>query len=497
MPMPLSDLSPERVRELAAQLGGDLSRDEAERYADRIAADLAGYAALDDLWRDVDRDRAPADVTVDPGPDEDPHNAYLATFEMGDGSGPLADLDVALKDNVAVAGVPLTCGSRVFEHATPGRHATVVRRLLDAGATLVGKTNMDELAYAPTGETSQFGSTSNPADPDHVAGGSSSGSGAAVGAGDVDAALGTDTGGSVRIPASFCGVVGFKPSYGVVPRTGVVDLSYSLDHVGVLARDVETAARTVDAMAGPDYRDQPSANARRVDLPTAPALDDVALDEVSLGMPRELCGDHVDDAVRSHVEDVVDDLSDRGVDVDPVSLPTVEDAVAVWNAVVNVELASSLLASGVPVARRQSVDPTWYDAAADAVAARGHAFGEKVRETTIVGAHLLDRYGGRHYTRAQAVRDRLRAEVDDALDGRDALVSPTMPTTAPALGEHRRADRPVPLAFNTRPADLAHVPAVSLPCGTVDDLPVGLQLYGGRYQDGHLLGVASAVADRL
>ena len=497
MDAPSTACDPEAVRRLANRLGHGVSDGELDRIAALVDSEVTSYATLMEERPARSRPDHPRDVTIDPGSEADPHNAFLATFALdGAETGPLAGLDVALKDNVAVAGVPTTCGSRVFETAVPGEHATVVDRLRAAGATVVGKTNMDEMAYGPTSETSQFGPVRNPVDREHVAGGSSSGSAAAVATGAVDVAVGTDTGGSVRIPSSLCGVVGVKPSYGAVSRSGVVDAAPSMDHVGPIARDLTTAARALDAMVGADSRDPASAAAERLGATTDGVEDPPALDACSFGVPEALFGEHVDDAVETRIRAVVDDVADAGATVEPVSLPGVPTLETVWKAIVNTELAAMFLASGAPVARRRSVDTDWYDAAADAVAARGDAFGETVRAMTTAGAWILEKEDGRPYTRALERREQFTAVLDRELAEHDALLSPTTPATAPTVSTDADTRR-VPLAYNTRPADLAHVPAVSLPAGRVDGLPIGLQLYGRRYEDAALLGVARAVERSL
>jgi len=499
------EFSADRLHALADRLGFAFGPGETEAALSAINAELPGYGALDALATPRSHDDPVSGVTLLPGADDDPLNAFVSRFAppSTDG-GPLDGLDVGIKDNTAVAGVPMTCGSRVFESAIPARHATVVRRLIDAGAAVVGKTNMDELAYGPTSETSAFGPVANPADADHVAGGSSSGSAAAVASGTLDAALGSDTGGSVRIPAAFCGVVGFKPSWGMVPRVGVVELAYTLDHVGPLAPDVETAALVFDAIAGPDPGDPASERARRLDGTAAEAAaEPPAVGDLSVGLPAELFADHVDAAVADRVRAVADGLASAGATVEEVRLPTVPDLVPAWNAITNVEFADTLRSRMVPVRRRAALDPAWQDAAAGALAERADDFGPVVRRKAVVGAHLLDR-GGRDYVRARAVADRLAGEFAAALSGRDVLLAPTTPTTAPATGRwaagsYSATDEgyDVPLAFNTRPADVAGVPAVSLPAGSADRLPVGLQLIGPRDADHALFGAAAAVEAHL
>jgi amidase/aspartyl-tRNA(Asn)/glutamyl-tRNA(Gln) amidotransferase subunit A len=498
----LSPVSPEWIAEAGASLGFGLTDADAERLARSVNAELDGYGVLDEIAppgaarsvdvRDVHR----------PSCETDPHNAYITRFVRdGAETGPLAGVDVAVKDNLAVAGVPMTCGSRVFEGVVPRRNAVVVDRLLAAGARLVGKTNMDELAYGPTSETSGFGPVTNPADTDRVAGGSSSGSAAAVAEGSADLALGSDTGGSVRIPASFCGVVGFKPTWGAVPRDGFVDLAPSLDHVGTLAPDVETAALGVDVVGGYDSRDPASAVASRagvgecaeaVSTPPDPA-------DLSVGVPGELLADHVSDGVRERFSAAVTALEAVGTTVVDVSVPTVADAVFVWNAVTNVEFAAALRRRALPLDRPGPYDLARLDTTAARHSAGGVGFGDVVRERALVGALLLEYDGGRYYTRARNACGRLKAEFDAALDGHDALVAPTMPVVAPELGARKPHNygesegTDVPLAFNTRPADLAGVPAVTVPDGDPGNgLPVGIQFLAGRFDDASVLRVARA-----
>ncbi|WP_299232878.1 amidase [Natronomonas sp.] len=484
-----------------SRLGIDLSETEAERIAEEVSSGLKGYDRLAANAAEYapGSDRAAFDVeTTRSEPGE--HNAFLARFERSGGAGALSGLDVALKDNIAVAGVPMTCGSAVFEDAVPGCDAAVVERLLDAGARLIGKTNMDELAYGPTSETSAFGPTPNPVDTDRVAGGSSSGSAAAVAAGDADAALGTDTGGSVRIPASFCGLVGFKPTWGVVSRFGVVELAYSLDHVGQFAADVSTAASVFDALVGFDQRDGATAAAGRIDRSAAGAVEDPpSIEDLSLAVPAEFFGPHVSDAVGSHVRERIDAMERAGASVASVSVPLFSEAVDVWNAITNVEFATSLRLSGAPLASRGPIDPEWHRAAAAGIGDPARSFGPVVRRKAIEGSHLIEGADARHYVAARNVRRAFTEQFASALEGHDAVVTPTMPVTAPELGEwsphsysSAGGDAPPPLAVNTRPADIAGVPAVTVPAGRIDGLPVGIQFACGHYEDAETLAIGAA-----
>ncbi|MFC7198737.1 amidase [Halospeciosus flavus] len=498
----MTDPDADRTRTLAALLG----RDPEDLEARGASADYDALPAAD-----AD-EPTPTDVRFDPGVPDDAFDAFVSTFDFSTtDDGPLAGWDLAVKDNLAVAGVPLTAGSRVLADATPARHAPAVSRLLDAGARLVGKTNMDELAYGPTGETSAFGPTRNPQDTAHVAGGSSAGSGAAVAAGIADAALGTDTGGSVRIPAAFCGVVGYKPSFGTVPRTGVVPLAPSLDHVGVLANSVADAAHVADVVAGPDGRDSATVGREPPSLAAA-ATDARAIEDCSFGLAEEFLGEHVDPAVRGRVERAVDALEAAGARVEHVSVPRFDLTAPVWDAITNVELAAALFAGLAPL-DGVGVDGAWHADAAEALRAvadgtADHAFADRLVENALDGAALLDEGGASVYTRALAECERFADGYADALGDHDALLAPTMPVTAPAVGEwplsaddrddrdDSDAERP-PLSVNVRQANLLGAPALSLPCGRVGGLPVGLQLLGTPGADTRLVAAAAAVEAEL
>ena len=405
---------------------------------------------------------------------------------------PLYGVPIGVKDIFHVDGLTTKAGSAVPSDLFQGPEASVVSMLRDAGAIVLGKTVTTEFAGGAPGHTR------NPHDTDHTPGGSSSGSAAAVAAGLCPLALGTQTGGSVIRPASFCGVVGFKPTWGMIPRTGMVELAYTLDHVGPLAKDVRTAARVFDAISGVDPGDPSSQRAAQLEAEATDSVDEPpGIPELSFGLPSELFADHVDDAVENHLRDAAAELAAAGAEVEEVSIPLIDDSVDVWNGITNVEFADTLRSDLVPLRRRVSMDPTWHDAAASALRTRGEAFGAVVRRKATVGAKLIDDGGGA-YVRARTVADRIADQFAAAIEGHDALLAPTMPVTAPAIGEwtpyftDAETDT-VPLAYNTRPADLAGVPAVTIPWGRIDGLPVGLQLVGPAFDDHKLLGIARSL----
>ncbi len=413
-------------------------------------------------------------------------NALVTRCDVGGGEGELDDLTVGVKDNISTEGVETTCGSAVLEGYEPPYDATVVERLKDAGARIVGKTNMDEFGMGTTTETSAHGATRNPVDTDHVPGGSSGGSAAAVASGDVDAALGTDTGGSVRCPAAFCGVVGLKPTYGLVSRYGLIAYANSLETVGPMARDVETTARVLDIIAGPDERDGTCNHgaddyAAAVEEPTA---------DVTIAVPEELLGEAVEDGVRAKFENALETLRDEGATVQEVSMPSLEKALAAYYVIAMGEASSNLARfDGVRYGPGGDGDG-WNEAFADARA----SFGDEVKRRVMLGTYALSEgYYGDYYDKAQNARALVRRDFEGVLDEADVVASPTMPLTPFEIGEALEAPMQMSLAdATTTPVNLAGVPSISVPAGRADGLPVGLQLTAGRFEETKLLRVARA-----
>jgi len=484
----MQDVTAEEMAEIAASLPIELAAGEADRLAERTNA-------LAPIYRDLEGEpvgaagAAGGAERVEPRDGgEDSHNAWLARFSLAreDATGPLSGVAVGVKDNMAVRGVELTCGSRAFEGVVPDRHAAVVDGLLGAGAEIAGKTNLDELAFGPTSETSAFGPVANPRAPDHVTGGSSSGSAAAVAAGEVDLALGSDTGGSIRIPASYCGIVGHKPTYGLVPLDGVVPLAYSMDHVGPLAVDVETAARGLDAIADPEPGREETYAA---DLGT-----DVS--ELTVGVVERLFAEHVAPGVERTVRDAIGDLADAGADVREVEIPGLERSREAWWGIAPAEFAATYATNAIGLWRRVAGDPTLSAAMARVRAGSSRALGTNAKEMLALGAHLLETHDGAHYARAQELRAALTRAFDAAFEDVDLIAAPSTPTTALELDEFERGVT-APVNWDTHPTDLTGHPSVSLPCGDSEGLPVGLQLIGPRWGDGAVLDAAHEFETRF
>ncbi|MDX2193198.1 MAG: Asp-tRNA(Asn)/Glu-tRNA(Gln) amidotransferase subunit GatA [Gemmatimonadales bacterium] len=408
--------------------------------------------------------------------------------------GALYAMPVAVKDNIVTVEQPTTCASRILEGYVSPFDATAVRRLRAAGAMVAAKANMDEFAMGSSTEHSAFGRVKHPQFPDRVPGGSSGGSAALVAAGVVPAALGSETGGSVRQPASFCGIVGVKPTYGRVSRYGLVAFGSSLDCISVFGDTVETSAKVLAAISGHDPMDATCADRPPLAVPDRPA----DLRGLRVGLPREFFPADLHGGVRAGVRRVEEALRALGASLVDVSLPSSGLAVPTYYVVAPAEAASNLARyDGVRYGRRHgdegSVEGLYRDT-------RGHGFGPEVRRRILLGTYVLSAgYYDAYYARAQQVRARLAAEFDAAFDaGVDLLLTPTTPTPAFRAGE--KVDDPVQMYLAdifVCGVSLAGLPAMSLPCGRSAGLPVGAQLIAPAFGEERMLAVARALEAAL
>ena len=416
----------------------------------------------------------------------------------GDELGPLAGIPLAIKDIICVRGQRTTCGSRILAEYVPPYDATAIVRLRQAGAVLVGKTNCDEFAMGSSNENSHFGPTRNPVDPERVPGGSSGGSAAAVAARQVPAALGSDTGGSVRQPAGYCGVVGLKPTYGRVSRYGLVAYASSLDQIGPLARDVGDAALVLGNLAGHDPRDSTSVNAP---VPDYLGKLEEGVGGLKIGLAREHFGVGLDPEIRAAVEAAAADLAGAGAQIVDISLPVAgnpEYCIGTYYIIAMGEASANLARyDGIKYGYRASgdgVDPR--DLLELYCRSRSDGFGTEVKRRIVLGTYVLSAgYYDAYYLKAQKVRSLMRRDFEQAFGACDLILSPVAPTTAFRIGE--QIDDPLQMYLNdiyTVSVNLAGIPGISVPVASSSQgLPIGAQLLAPPFGEEPLLRAARAL----
>ena len=415
-------------------------------------------------------------------------------FDRNPWPGALAGVPIAIKECISTNGIETNCSSRILQGYVPPYDAHVVERLKAEGAIIMGKTNMDEFAMGSSTETSAFGPTRNPWDPSCVPGGSSGGSAACVAAGQAPAALGSDTGGSVRCPASFCGIVGLKPTYGLVSRFGLVAYANSLEQIGPLTRTVEDTALLMDIIAGHDRRDTTSADKQSNNMQSNSYLSGLREGVIGLkiGIPKEYFGEGVNRNVEKSVWDGVHTLDSLGATWQEVSLPHTRFALAAYYVVAMSEASSNLARfDGLRYGLRVGEDRDWHTTFSEI---RSKGFGPEVKRRILLGTYALSAgYYGRYYLKALKVRTLIKEDFLRAFKDVDILASPTMPIPAFRIGE--RINDPLSLYMAdvfTVPINLAGVPAISLPCGFAGRLPIGLQLIGKHFDEATVLRAAQA-----
>ncbi|HLV87091.1 MAG TPA: Asp-tRNA(Asn)/Glu-tRNA(Gln) amidotransferase subunit GatA [Candidatus Sulfotelmatobacter sp.] len=403
---------------------------------------------------------------------------------------PLAGVPVAIKDVMSTRGVRTTAGSKILDKYVPPYDCTAVVRLEEAGAVIVGKTNCDEFAMGSSNENSGFYPVRNPRDLNRVPGGSSGGSAAAVAADIAVAALGSDTGGSIRQPASFCGVVGLTPTYGRVSRYGLIAFASSLDHIGPLTKTVKDAALVLRIIAGRDPMDATSAD---VPVPDYVAELDKPVRGVRLGVAKEYFGEGLDNEVRQAVDQAIDQLKGLGCEIVPISLPHTPYAIPTYYLIATAEASANLARyDGVRYSYRARGVKTLSEMYRRS---RDEGFGPEVKRRIMLGTYALSAgYYDAYYLKAQKVRTLLTRDFDHAFQKVDAVVTPTCPTPAFRLGEKSNDPLSMYLAdIYTVTADLAGIPAISVPCGnTKEKLPIGLQILGKHFDESTILRIAHA-----
>jgi aspartyl-tRNA(Asn)/glutamyl-tRNA(Gln) amidotransferase subunit A len=410
-------------------------------------------------------------------------------FDKNPGRGLLAGVPIAIKGSISTKGIETNCSSRILRGYIPPYDAHVIERLKAEGAIIVGKTNMDEFAMGTSTETSCFGPTKNPWDRACVPGGSSGGSAAVVAGGEAPCALGSDTGGSVRCPASFCGIVGLKPTYGLVSRYGLVAYANSLEQIGPLTHTVEDTALLMEAISGHDERDSTSAEGERHSY--LPGLED-GVAGLKIGIPKEYFGEGVNKDVEKAVWEAIATLESIGASWQEISLPHTRYALAAYYVIAMSEASSNLARfDGLRYGSRQEDDKDWHTTFSE-IRARG--FGPEVKRRIMLGTYALSAgYYGRYYLKALQVRTLIKEDFLRAFKDVDLLASPTMPIPAFKIGE--RINDPLSLYMAdvfTVPINLAGVPAISVPCGFAGHLPVGLQLIGPHFGEAAVLRTAQA-----
>ncbi len=401
---------------------------------------------------------------------------------------PLAGVPVAIKDNLCTKGLRTTCGSNILYNFAPTYTAEAVLNLEKAGAVVLGKTNMDEFAMGSTTETSAFGVTRNPRNTDHVPGGSSGGSCAAVAAGECFYALGSDTGGSIRQPSAFCGVTGIKPTYGTVSRYGLIAYGSSLDQVGPVAKNVSDCAAVLEAIASYDKKDSTSIPRKDLDF-TSALVDDVK--GMKIGIPRDYLGEGLDHEVREGVMRAAGVLKDRGAVVEEFDLSLVEYAIPAYYVIASAEASSNLsrfdgVKYGLRVKEYEGLHQMYKKS-------RSEGFGPEVKRRIMLGSFVLSSgYYDAYYLKALRTKALIKQAFDKAFRDYDVILGPAAPTTAPKLGESLKDPLKMYLGdIYTVSVNLAGIPAMTVPCGTDSGgLPIGLQLMGDCFQEKKIIRAA-------
>lgn len=495
--MPVRKPSVDDLRKAAEAYHLRLTPEDLVSFRDLTDGVIASYRRLDELTEPKLPVKYPRSTGYRPAPEDNPLNAWAWKCSIkGAASGKLAGKKLAIKDNVCVAGIPMMNGTAVLEGYVPDIDATIITRILDAGGEIAGKSTCESLCLSGSSHTSDPRPVHNPHKRGYSAGGSSSGSGALVAAGEVDMAIGGDQGGSIRIPAGWCGIAGLKPTYSLVPYTGVFPIELTLDHTGPMARTVADVALLLEAIAGPDELD-PRQKEVRTEAYTKAVAGNVsglrlAIVKEGFGWPSS------EKDVDQMVEAAARKLEKAGAKVSTISLPMHLDGLHIWNAIA-VEGAAMLMVKG------NSMGTNWkgyyttslLDVYARGWQSRANDLSETTKLVVMLGQYMQDNYHGRYYAKAQNLARTLRAAYDSALQQADLLVMPTLPMKAtplpgPNASREEYVARALEMIPNTSPFDVTGHPALTVPCGTSGGLPVGMMLIGRHWEDGTVLRVGHA-----
>jgi amidase len=481
------------IEAIAASFGLDLSMEDLQSFQGLMAGTLASYQRVHELVEPKPRVKYPRTPGYRPGPEENPHKAwYYKTSIRGSASGPLRGRTIAIKDNICVAGVPMMNGTSVLESYVPDVDATIVTRILDAGGEIAGKSECESLCFSGGSHTTDNGPVRNPHDPSRSAGGSSAGSAVLVATGEVDMAIGGDQGGSIRIPASWCGVYGLKPTHGLVPYTGAFPIEQTLDHLGPMTRSTEDCALLLEVIAGEDGLDprQYGAKGQKYRKALSGEIEGLRIGILSEGFEwAGLSEADVDEAVLAAGRR----FEKLGAVVSTVSLPMHRDGIHIWNAIA-VEGATALMLKGNSMGTnwKGAYTTSLLDAFGRGWRERPNDLSETAKLVLLLGEYMQTRYHGRYYAKAQNLGRALRAVYDEALEQVDLLLLPTLPlkaTKIPAADASREeyVARALEMVPNTAPFDVTGHPAMNVPCAMSHGLPIGMMLVGKHYDEATIL----------
>ncbi|WP_108610667.1 amidase [Aminobacter sp. MSH1] len=496
--MPVRTPTLEQIKSIGSDFGLVFTDDETSAFQTAFKGSLASYARLEELVEPVLAPISPRSPGYRPSAGENPFGGwYWKTDIHTEATGLLSGKKVAIKDNIAVAGVPMMNGSALLEGYIPEFDASVVTRILAAGGTIAGKAACEDLCFCGASHTCAGGTIRNPHNPAHSAGGSSGGSAALIAAGEVPMALGGDQGGSIRTPSSWCGVYGLKPTWGLVPTTGSMPISYSIDHCGPMGASVDDVARLLTVIAGHDGWDTRTISARTGDYMGALSTPAKGL---RIGILREGFGHpESDPQVDAKVRAAIESLVKAGIEAEEVSVPWHLDGPHVWTGII-LEGATEMMLKGYGFGNNvQGYYPvSMQEAFARGMGTRINDVSPTVKMVLMLGEYMHRHYHGRYHSKAQNPRVFLRQAYDAALEKYDALAMPTIPFTATPIPP---ADAPLEtllvlalnMQANTCPFDVSGHPAFTIPCGRVNDLPVGLMFVGRHFEETTLIQLASAV----